>query len=160
MAEPSDRGKMLSHADIAAVNYEFADYKLSAPLREALLTSPLVQGQLDLDWAALKDMLCDVVMLTSPSGTIARDALRRYVVRHKDKHRSYAQSTRIDLLHNNHAKSFPIEDKFAMIVETAKENHYLVAPNHFQLWAWVRAFQTAMDGTAAQVCVFFLVINK
>jgi hypothetical protein len=140
-----------TQSEVASINFEFADYKLSIPLREALMTSPVIQAQRRMDWAFMKDMLCDVVLLNSNSDQLARDALRRYVIKSKDSNKSFGQSTRIDLLRSTFSKGFPIQDKFVMVVETSKEVHYLVAPNILQQWAWTRALEKAMDGTAAQV---------
>lgn len=142
---------MRSHADVATISYELADYKLSMPVKEALMTAPYTQNRARLDWAFLKDMLCDVTLLSSTSDTPARDATRRYVIRHKDSHKSFSQSTRIDLRRNSYTKTFPIQDKHVMLLETATEIHYVVAPNLLHQWAWLRAFERALDGTATQV---------
>lgn len=149
----SRRSTMRTHSDISSLSFEFADYRLSMPLHKALMTAPSTQTKTRMDWSFLKDMLCDVAMLSSNSSELARDALRRYVIHHKDYKKSFAQATRIDLLRNKASKTFPIQDKYVLLIETDAEIHYLVAPNRFQQWAWVRAFERALDGTAAQVRV-------
>lgn len=131
---------------------EITLYQLPEALVDVFESTPLAREASRPNWSLLRDNLYDIAMLTSMSPTFAgrslhhmasrplSDAQRLFIIKNR-RVPDTAGATRIDFTgRSRDSVTFPMQDKYNIILVTETSTYHLNAPSDLQQWAWLRAF--------------------